>query len=81
MVNDALRTFNQEHVRTFATPMDASTDYENLESAELVHIHRVREALSTLLWIANSTRPDIAFAVNYGSRYREKPHQFHWELI
>ena len=81
MVNDALRTFNVEHVRTVATPMDASTDYDNLESEELVDIHRVREALGTLLWIANSTRPEIVFAVNYASRNSEKPRKCHWELI
>ena len=81
MVNDALHKFNLEHVRTVATPMDACTDYDNLESAELVDIHRVREALGTLLWVANSTRTDIAFAVNYASRHREKPRQCHWELI
>ena len=60
-------------MRTVATPMGASTDYDNLESAELVDIHRVRESLGMLLYIANSTRPDIPFAVNDASRHRKIP--------
>ena len=77
----ALCAFNLEHVRTFTTPMDPNTDYNGTDSEELVDLHRVREALGTLLWITNSTRPDITYATNFASRQRDKPGKCHWELI
>ena len=43
MVNDALRTFNIEHLINVATLMDVSIDYGSLERAELVDINRVQE--------------------------------------
>ena len=81
MICDTLRAFNLEHVRTVTTPMDPNTEYKGNDSEELVNQHRVREALGTLLWIANSTRPDIAYATNFASRHREKPRKCHWKLI
>ena len=73
MICDAFRAFNLEYVRTVTTLMDPNTDYNGTDSEELVDLHRVREALGTLLWIANSTRPDIAYATSFASRQREKP--------
>lgn len=81
MICDALRAFNLQHVRTVTTPMDSNTDYNGADSEELVDLHRVREALGTLLWIANSTRPDIAYATNFASRHLEMHRKCHWELI
>ena len=49
MICDALRAFNLDHVRTVTTPMDPNTDYNGTDSEELVDLHRVREALGTLL--------------------------------
>ena len=57
--------------------MDPNTDYNGTDREELVDLHRGREALCTLLWIANSTRPDIAYATNFASRHREKPRKCH----
>ena len=81
MICDAFRAFNLEYVRTVTTLMDPNTDYNGTDSEELVDLHRVREALGTLLWIANSTRPDIEYATTFASRHREKPFKCHWELI
>ena len=81
MICDALRAFNLDHVRTVTTPMDPNTDYNGTDSEELVDLHRVREALGTILWSANSTRPDIAYATKFASRHRQKPLKCHWELI
>ena len=81
MICDALRAFNLQHVRTVTTPMNSNTDYNGADSEELVDLHRVREALGTLLWIANSTRPYIAYATNFASRHREMPRKCHWKLI
>jgi len=36
-----------------------------------------REAVGSLLYLSQRTRPDITFAVNLVSRYLEKPHKVH----
>ena len=77
MICDALRAFNLEHARTVTTSMDPNPDYDGTDSKELVDLHRVREVLGTLRWIANSTCPDIAYATSFASRHREKPRKCH----
>ena len=37
-----------------------------------------REVLGSLLWLANGTRPDIAFAVNPVAKYCCDPRITHW---
>ena len=53
----------------------------NHDNEELVDLHRVREAHRMLFWIANLTRPYLAYATNFASRHREMPRKCHWELI
>lgn len=81
MINSALKELNFEHMKPVSTPMYPNMDYDDPSSEELVDKRVVREALGTLLWIANCARPDIAFAVNMASRHREKPRKCHWELL
>ena len=40
-----------------------------------------RKALGMLNYLANGTRPDIAFAVNVLMRYASDPRPFHWKLV
>ena len=39
------------------------------------------EAVGSLLWLANGTRPDIAYAVNQVARYMDNPGPQHWEAV
>lgn len=40
-----------------------------------------REAIGALTYLTQSTRPDIAFAVNAAARFCEDPRQSHWEAV
>ena len=40
-----------------------------------------RELVGTLLWIANGTRSDIAFAVTTLAKYTSIPGQIHWQAL
>jgi hypothetical protein len=40
-----------------------------------------REAVGCLMYLAVATRPDIAFAVAYVSRFLEKPKERHWSAV
>ncbi|DAZ96335.1 TPA: hypothetical protein N0F65_007985 [Lagenidium giganteum] len=62
-------------------PVGTPTSYDDEESPDVDDVRMVSEALGTLMWIANSTRPDISFAVNTVARHRERPKQCLWELI
>ena len=39
------------------------------------------ELIGTLLWIANGTRPDIAFAVTTLAKYTSNPGEIHWNAL
>ena len=40
-----------------------------------------REAVGSLLWLSNGTRPDVAFAGNQVARYMENPGVKHWNAV
>ena len=40
-----------------------------------------REAVGALMHLMTATRPDIAFAVGYVSRFMENPQQEHWVAV
>jgi hypothetical protein len=40
-----------------------------------------REAVGSLLWVANGTRPDVAFAVSQVAKFMSNPGLEHWEAV
>ena len=40
-----------------------------------------RELVGTLLWIANGTRPDIAYAVTTLAKYNSNLGELHWQAM
>ena len=86
-IKQLLDKFDMTKCHAARTPMDSrsqlsktmcsTTEGEKLYMASIPY----REAVGSLLWLANGTRPDIAFAVNQVARYMDNPGPQHWEAI
>lgn len=72
--NDILMEYGMSECRKVSTPLpmkrEERKDDEN--SAE-VDEHNYRNLVGSLLYLANTSRPDLSFAVNYVSRFCSNP--------
>lgn len=79
-----LQQFGMRSCRTASTPLPPGTvldktlepvsDEEKTEMQKLPY----RELVGSLLYLANTTRPDIAYVIGLLSRYMENPGKAHW---
>ncbi|KAG2775354.1 hypothetical protein Pcac1_g13982 [Phytophthora cactorum] len=79
-VSDILECFGMQNCKPAASPVDLSmklvpSDFSTKLDAPF------REAVGALMHLMNSTRPDIAFAVGYVSRFMENPQVEHWTAV
>lgn len=75
-IDTLLARFPLATSRQFTTPLPCTTD--NL-SSDAFALTPYQQIVGSLMWIAGSTRPDIAYAVNYLSRYSSQPTEGHWQ--
>ena len=79
---EILSCYGMNECNSCATPME-----EGLQLPKLARTHPdhqklpYREAVGKLLWVALGTRPDIAFAVNYLSRFVAAYSDLHWKAL
>ena len=84
-VNRVLHQFNMESCRTATTPLPAVTvldkSFEPKTSEERIVMQSVpyQELVGSLLYLANTTRPDISYVVGLLSRYVKNPGKAHWK--
>lgn len=78
--------FNMENAKTVSTPMEANTRITK-EMSPRTEQERTnmknrpyRELVDGLTYLANATRPDIAFATSTLSRFCTDPGELHWSL-
>ena len=62
------------------SPVDLSTQLLPSKNATKVDAP-FREAVGALMHLMTATRPDIAYAVGYVSRFMENPQQEHWTAV
>ncbi|KAK9688343.1 GAG-pre-integrase domain [Popillia japonica] len=63
--------------KNFETPMEVNLKIEPSENVE--ENLKYRNLIGALLYIANRTRPDISYSVNYLSRYQNKYSDTHYK--
>jgi hypothetical protein len=87
MVDAVLRKFNMHNSKPISTPSQvglhlskemAPRNYEEEKQMERIPY---RSAIGSLMYLALSTRPDIANAVNLVSRFVEDPGPLHWTAV
>lgn len=79
-----IQRFHMEDANAVTIPADPH-DELNTEAHEIEQMKITqapyREAIGSLMYLVNGTRPDLAFAVNRASRYMEKPYKIHWNAV
>lgn len=82
-VKDLLERFGMTECNTISVPMENNINIETIKSEtdrdEIVN-KPYRELVGSLNHLANSTRPDIAFAANVLSRFNACPKETHWKM-
>ncbi|UYV63799.1 hypothetical protein LAZ67_2005665 [Cordylochernes scorpioides] len=63
-----------------STPLDPGMFTEGPGGKEACHAP-YQQAIGNLLWLAGMTRPDIAYAVSYLSKFNSSPLQQHWNAV
>uniref|UniRef100_A0AAV1U9M7 Reverse transcriptase Ty1/copia-type domain-containing protein n=1 Tax=Peronospora matthiolae TaxID=2874970 RepID=A0AAV1U9M7_9STRA len=79
-VDDILKRFGMDDCKAVAGPVDMSSRLVSSDAATKVDAP-FREAVGALMHLTTATRPDIAFAVGYVSRFMENPQEEHWVAV
>uniref|UniRef100_A0AAV1THW1 Reverse transcriptase Ty1/copia-type domain-containing protein n=1 Tax=Peronospora matthiolae TaxID=2874970 RepID=A0AAV1THW1_9STRA len=79
-VNDILRCFGLEECKAVASPVDVSSRLMSSNTASKIDVP-FREAVGALMHLTTTTRPDIAYAVSFVSRFMENPQEEHWVAV
>ena len=79
-VDDILKRFGMDDCKAVASPVDMSSRLVSSDAAIKVNAP-FREAVGALMHLTTVTRPDIAYAVGYVSRFMENPQEEHWVAV
>ena len=79
-IDDILKRLAMSECKAMTSPVDISSRLVSSNSATKVNAP-FREAVSALMHLMTATRPDIAFAVGYVSRFMENPQVEHWIAV
>ena len=79
-VDDILKRFAKEECKVVASPVDIGSRLLSRDSSTKVNA-TFCEAVGALMHLMTATRPDIAFAVGYVSRFMENAQVTHWAAV
>ncbi|KAF0688449.1 hypothetical protein As57867_019867, partial [Aphanomyces stellatus] len=79
-VDDILKRFGMDECKAVVSPADLSSRLVPSSAPTKVNAP-FREAVGALMHLMTATRPDIAFAVGYVSRFMENPQVEHWTAV
>ena len=82
-INEILKRFKMEECNPCSTPSDLNQKLTNdmIESNNLVGKVPYQEAVGSLIYVSQGTRPDIAYAVNNVSRFNNNHGEAHWKAV
>lgn len=83
-VNDILSRFGMADCKPVGTPSDINSKLSVTtinDNNDLTGKVPYREAIGSLIHLANCTRPDISFAVNDASRFNARHSNEHWQAV
>ncbi|XP_062710996.1 uncharacterized protein LOC134289024 [Aedes albopictus] len=86
-IEEILKRFNMANSNAVSTPANASLKLDKTmspstpEEVEVIKAVPFKQAVGSLLYAAQATRPDIAYAVNMVSQFCSDPGQWHWEAV
>lgn len=78
-----LNRFNLSCITPTKTPMTTDTKLRqevNIKSTPEFK-NRYQSMTGSLMWLANVSRPDLAFAINYCARFTSNPNQQHMDVL
>lgn len=86
-IESVLARFNMENSKPVSTPMNPGVKLtkdmapQTADEAEKMKKVPYQEAVGSLMYLAQCTRPDVLFAVNQLSRFNTNPGPKHWNAV
>lgn len=75
-----LATFGMSECKPAATPIPANLGSE-FEDTTACDLHLYQQAIGSLIYLSNSTRPDISYAVGLLARKMANPTEGDWKMV
>jgi hypothetical protein len=76
-----VKKFGQENCKDRSSPMDKTYGPKEDQQHKDDKQYPVREAIGSLMYLANNTRPDITFVVSWVAQHVTKPTKQLWKII
>lgn len=78
-IKEILSRFNMSDCKSIKTPAEVGLKF--VENAEEIFDCPYQQAIGSLLYVAQGTRPDLSYIVNTLSRYNREPKIEHWTAV
>uniref|UniRef100_A0AAV1V4I0 Uncharacterized protein n=1 Tax=Peronospora matthiolae TaxID=2874970 RepID=A0AAV1V4I0_9STRA len=78
--DDILKRFGMEECKAVASPVDVSSRLMSSNATSKIDVPFF-EAVRALMHLTTATRPDIAYAVSFVSRFMKNLQEEHWVAV